>query len=180
LSGKRLGLLKEAIPNISRIAFLVDVSDLFRDRAIKTYQAAATALGLSFVSAEIDAADDIEPVFAKISRDGADAVAWASGGLLFIERARVGAATLAHKLPAVVSIAEEVPFGLLMSYGQDIPDLFRRAAGYADKILKGAKPADLPVEQPTQFKLVLNLKAAKTLGVSFPTGLLALADEVLE
>jgi putative tryptophan/tyrosine transport system substrate-binding protein len=180
LSGKRIGLLKEAAPSISRIALLVDISDPFRDRAIKTYEAAAAALGLSFTSAQLDAADDIEPIFATMPRDGVDAVTWASGGLLFIERKRIGAAVLAHRLPVVASIAEEVPFGLLMSYGQDLPDLFRRASVYADKILKGAKPAELPVEQPTTFKLVLNLKTATTLGLTVPQALLAQADEVLE
>lgn len=109
LSGKRLGLLKEAVPKLSRVAFLVDRTDPLRERGIKVNQAAAAALGLSFMSAEIDEAEDIEPVFAKISRDGADGVAWATGSLMFVERARMGAAALAHKLPAMAAIAEEVP-----------------------------------------------------------------------
>jgi putative ABC transport system substrate-binding protein len=89
------------------------------------------------------------------------------------------ASVIAHDLPAVTYVAEEVPYGLLLSYGQDFPDFFRRAAGYTDKILKGAKPADLPVEQPTKFKLVLNLKTAKTLGLTFPQSLILSADEVI-
>ena len=143
-------------------------TDPLREREIKVNQAAAAALGLSFMSAEIDEAEDIEPVFAKISRDGAEGVAWATGSLMFVERERLGAAALAHKLPAVAAIAEEVPSGLLMSYGQDYPEFFRRAAALTDKILKGSKPADLPVEQPTRFRLVLNLKAATMLGLTFP------------
>ena len=102
-----------------------------------------------------------------------------TGPMLFNERARVGAAVMAHGLPGMCVIAEEVPYGYLMSYGQDFPDYFRRAAVYADKILKGARPADLPVEQPTKFKLVLNLKTAKALGLTLPQTLIISADEVI-
>jgi putative ABC transport system substrate-binding protein len=180
LSGKRLELLKEAVPRLSRVALLVDRTDAFKERTIKANQAAAEALGISLRSAEIRSADDIEPVFAKIAQEGADGVAWGGGGLLFIERARMGAAALTHRLPALVTVAEEVPYGLLMSYGQDLPDFFRRAAGYVDKILKGARPVDLPVEQPTKLKLVLNLKTAKALGLTVPNTLLVSADELIE
>ena len=130
--------------------------------------------------AEITMPDDVEPVFSKIAQDRADGVVFGPGGLLFVQRARIGAAALAHRLPTMVSIAEEVPHGMLMSYGQDFPDYFRRAPSYIDKILKGAKPADLPVEQPTKFKLVLNLKTAKVLGLTFPQTLVISADEVIE
>jgi putative ABC transport system substrate-binding protein len=180
LSGKRLELLKEAVPNLSRVAFLVDRIDPNRERAIKANQVAAEALGILLWAAEIAAADDIEPVFAKIVQERADGVAWAGGGVLFVERARMGAAAMTHRLPAMVVIAEEVPYGLLMSYGQDIPDYFRRAVVYTDKILKGAKPADLPVEQPTKLKLVLNLKTAKALGLTVPNRLIVSADEMIE
>ena len=101
-------------------------------------------------------------------------------GLLFVQRARIGAAALAHRLPALASIAEEVPHGLLMSYGQDFPDYFRRAPSYVDQNTERGKPADLPVEQPTKFKLVLNLKTAKALGLTFPQTLVISADEVIE
>ena len=94
-------------------------------------------------------------------------------------RRRIGAAAIAHKLPVMTYVAEEVPSGYLMSYGQDLPDYVRHAAAYADKILKGAKPADLPVEQPTKLKLVLNLKTAKALGITFPQTLIVSADEVI-
>jgi putative ABC transport system substrate-binding protein len=180
LSGKRLGLLKEAVPNLSRVALLVDRTDPFKQRTFMANQAAAEALGISIWPAEIAAPDDVEPLFAKIARDGADGVVFGAGSLLFNLRARIGAAALAHKLPALAYIAEEVPSGLLMSYGQDFPDYFRRAATYVDKILKGTKPADLPVEQPSKFKLLLNLKTAKVLGVKLSDNLLSLADDVIE
>jgi putative ABC transport system substrate-binding protein len=180
LSGKRLGLLKEAVPNLQRVALLVDPTDPFKQRTFKANQAAAEALGISIWPAEIAAPDDFEPTFARIARDGADGVVFGAGSLLFNLRARIGAATLAHKLPALAYIAEEVPSGLLMSYGQDFPDYFRRAATYIDKILNGAKPADLPVEQPSRFKLLLNLKTAKALGVKLSDNLLSLADDVIE
>jgi putative ABC transport system substrate-binding protein len=180
LSGKRLELLKEAVPNLSRVALLTDRTDPYKERTIKAYLAAAAQLGILLRSEEITSPEDIEPIFVKISDDHADGVVWGTGGLLFIERHRLGAAALQHRLPAIVTVAEEVPPGLLMSYGQDLPDYFRRAAVYTDKILKGAQPASLPVEQPTTFKLVVNLKAAKVLGLTMPQSLLLSADEVIE
>ena len=118
-------------------------------------------------------------MFTKIAQDRADGIVRGPGSMLFNERAHMGSLALKHRLPVITYIAEKVPHGLLMSYGQDYPGFFRRAPGYVDKILKGAKPADLPVEQPTKFKLVLNLKAAKTLGITFPGTLLVSADEVI-
>ena len=180
LSGKRLELLKEAVPNLSRVALLLDLnSRLVAPGQIKANQTAAVALGISLWPAEISAPDEIEPLFSKIAQDRADAVMRGAGTILFNLRARVGAAALAHRLPIMTYVAEEVPHGFLMSYGQDFPDFVRRAAAYTDRILKGAKPADLPVEQPTKFKLVLNLKAAKALGVTFPQTLIVSADEMI-
>jgi len=179
LSGKRLELLKEAIPNLSRVALLVDPTVTFKERMIKSHQVAAEALGISLWPAELSAPDDIEQVFAKMAQDRADGVIRGTGTMLFNERARVGASSLKHRLPVMTYVAEEVPLGPLMSYGQDLPDFFRRAVAYTDKILKGAKPADLPVEQPTKLKLVLNLKTAKALGITFPQTLVVSADEVI-
>jgi putative tryptophan/tyrosine transport system substrate-binding protein len=179
LSGKRLELLKEAVPNLSRVALLLDLFSPLKERQIKANQTAAEALGISLWPAEISAPDEIEPVFSKIAQDRADAVMRVSGSFLFNERARVGAAALAHRLPIMTYIAEEVPHGFLMSYGQDFPDFVRRGAAYTDRILKGAKPADLPVEQPTKFKLVLNLKTANALGITFPQSLILSADEMI-
>ena len=100
--------------------------------------------------------------------------------MLLNERVQVGISALAHKIPTLSGISEMAQRGVLLSYGQDVPDYMRRAAGYVDKILKGAKPADLPIEQPTRFKLVINMKTAKILGLAVPPALLATADEVIE
>ena len=99
---------------------------------------------------------------------------------MYNERAQVGASAMAHKVPTIAANAEQVPYGLLLSYGPDFLDYFRRAVGYVDKILKGEKPGDLPIQQPTRFKLVINLKAAKALDISVPASLQATADEVIE
>jgi len=178
LSGKRLELLKEAVPSLSRVALLIDPTNTIKQRTIQAHQSAAEALGISLWPVEVSA-DDIEPVFTKIAQDRADGIVRGPGSMLFNERAHMGALALKHRLPVITYIAEEVPHGLLMSYGQDYPDFFRRVPGYVDKILKGAKPADLPIEQPTKFKLVLNLKTAKALGVSFPQTLIVSADELI-
>src|SRR5712691_1310426 len=180
LSGKRLALLKEAVPNLSRVALLVDPADPFTHRTIKANQAAAEALGISLWSAEVPTPDDIEPAFSVIAQDRAEGVVLGSGSMLFNERARIGSSALAHRLPTLAAVAEMVPHGLLLSYGQDFPDFFRRAVAYVDKILKGANPADLPVEQPTKLKLVINIKTAIALGFTVSTTLLASADEVIE
>lgn len=180
LSGKRLALLKEAVPHLSRVALLVDETDQFAQRAVKANQAAAEALGISLWPAEVSTPDDIEPAFSKIAQDRADGVILGAGSMLFNERTRIGSSALAHRLPALSFIAEMVPHGLLLSYGQDFPDFFRRAAADVDKILRGEKPADIPVEQPTRFKLALNLKTARALGLSVSPSLLATADEVIE
>jgi len=180
VSGKRLELFKEAVPNLSRVAVLTDVTDAFRDRLVKAYQASGERLGLSMWPVEVKTPEDIEPAFAKIAQDSANnGIIVGAGGLTFVLRGRIGAAALAYKIPVMAHVAEEVPLGLLMSYGQDYPDFFRRAVAYTDKILKGAKPADLPVEQPTKFKLVLNLKTANALGIGFPQSLILSADEMI-
>ena len=181
LSGKRLELLKQVVPGLSRVALLTDPkTDPSRERTIKNHQAAAEALGVTLWNEDIAGPEDVEPVFAKIADDHADGVVrGTSGGLFFNLRARIGAAALAHKLPVMAYIAEEVPSGYLMSYGQDLPDFVHRAVAYADRILKGANPADLPVEQPTKFKLVLNLRTASALGLGFPQSLILSADEMI-
>ncbi len=179
LSGKRLEILHEAVPALSQVALLLDPTVVSKEQVIKANEVAAQALGLSVRVIEIESAEEIEPTFAKMVRDGINGVAVGPTGLLFNQRARLGAAALRYKVPTMSHVAEEVPYGLLFSYGQDFPDFFRRAAGYVDKILKGAKPADLPVEQPTKFKLVLNLKTAKALGVTFPQSLILSADEMI-
>ena len=179
LSGKRLALFKELVPNLSRVAILVDPRDPGAPRIGAGYEKAAKALAISTEVFEVTTPDEIEQAFSVISRDGFDGVTL-GGPLLFNERVRIGAAALKHKVPTVSLIAEMVPHGLLLSYGQDFPDFFRRSVGYVDKILKGAKPADLPVEQPTHFKLVINSRIAKALGLTIPQSLLVTANEVIE
>jgi putative tryptophan/tyrosine transport system substrate-binding protein len=179
LSGKHLALLKEAVPNLSRVALVVWPAYPSIERIITNYEKAARDLGISSWPVEISGPDDVEPVFAKMVTDRADGFALTLGPLLFNLRARIGASALAHHLPGICFIGEEVPYGFLISYGQDFRDYFRRAAAYTDKILKGAKPADLPVEQPTRLKLVLNQKTAKALGLTFPQTLIVSADEMI-
>ena len=179
LSGKRLEILKEAVPKLSQVALLLDPTVVGKEKVIRANEVAAQALGLSVRPVEIGAPDEIEPAFAKMAHDGINGAAIGPAGLLFAQRARLGAAALTYKIPVMSHVAEAVPYGLLFSYGQDFPDFFRRAVAYTDKILKGAKPADLPVEQPTTFKLVLNLKTAKALGITFPQSLILSADEII-
>jgi putative tryptophan/tyrosine transport system substrate-binding protein len=178
-TGKRLGMLRELVPSLSRIALLFDTGDPSMSGGIAAYLAAAKRDGIEVQPIGVATPADIEPAFASIARDGFGAVS-VGGGLLVNERAQVGASALAHKLPTMALIAEMVPYGVLLSYGPDFLDYFRKAAVYADKILKGARPADLPVEQPTRFKLVVNLKAAKAIGLTVPNSLLVTADEVVE
>jgi putative ABC transport system substrate-binding protein len=176
LSGKRLALLKEAVPGVSRVTLMIDPKDLATKRVISSSLAAAKELGLELRIAEASSPAAIDSALAGLAAAGSDALISGGGPLMFNERARIGAFVLAKKLPTFVSVAEMVPFGALLSYGPDFPDYFRRAVGYVDKILKGAKPADLPVEQPSRFKLTINLKAAKLIGISMPPSLLTSAD----
>jgi putative ABC transport system substrate-binding protein len=180
-SGKRLALFKEAIPKLARFAVVLDPRDPFSKASGAACERAAKALGFSMQVFDVTTPDDIEQAFSSIARDGFDG-AWVVGPPMYNERARarVGASAMAHKVPTISGNAEQVPYGLLLSYGPDFLDHFRRAVGYVDKILKGAKPGDLPIEQPTRFKLVINLKTAKTLGLTVPPSLLATADEVIE
>jgi putative tryptophan/tyrosine transport system substrate-binding protein len=179
VSGKRLGLFKELVPNLSRMAIMVDPRDPAAPRVRAAYEKAAKLLAISTQTFEVTTPDGIEQAFSAISRDGFDGVALAAP-LLFNERVRIGAAALKHKVPTLSLIAEMVPHGLLLSYGQDFPDFFRRSVGYVDKILKGTRPADLPVEQPTHFKLVINSSIAKALGLTIPQSLLVTANEMIE
>src|SRR5262249_12270849 len=130
--------------------------------------------------AEVSSPAAIDSALAELAAAGSDALIVGPGSLTFNERARIGAFALEKKLPTEGNVAEMGPVGPLLSYGPDFPDYFRRAVAYVDRILKGAKPADLPVEQPSRFKLTINLKAAKSIGVSIPPALLTSADEVLE
>jgi putative ABC transport system substrate-binding protein len=179
LSGKRLALFKEAVPKLARVAVVLDPRDPISKVIWVAHERAAKAAEILTRTFEVTTSDEIEQAFSAIARDGFDG-AYAVGPPMYNERAQVGASALAHKVPTISAPAEPVPYGLLLSYGPDFPDYFRRAVGYVDKILKGAKPGDLPIEQPTRLKLVINLKAAKKLGLTVPDELVARADEVIE
>jgi len=180
ISGKRLALLKEAVPQLSRATLMVDPKDPSTRRVVASSLAAAKDLRIELRVVEASTPAAIEAVLAGLEAAGSQALIAGPGPLMFSERARIGAFVLANRIPTQVSVAEMVPFGPLLSYGQNLPDHFRRAVGYVDKILKGAKPADLPVEQPSRFKLTINLKAAKAMNISLPPSLLASADDVIE
>jgi putative ABC transport system substrate-binding protein len=179
LIAKRLAFLREAVPALSRVTFIFDPA-LFNQRELSAQQDAAKALGLQLLTASTPTADDIDQAFAKIAGDGTEGVTVATQPLMTQESARIAAAALAHRIPTVGYHPGMARDGLLMSYGQDFAEYLRKAAVYADKILKGAKPADLPVEQPTLLKLTVNLKTARALGLTIPTPLLVAADEVIE
>jgi putative ABC transport system substrate-binding protein len=141
---------------------------------------AAPALGLTLVPAEARGLDALEQAFATMVRERAQVLVVLSDGVLFNCREQIGVMAVRDRLPAIAAAREYAETGLLLTYGIDLRDGFRRSAAFVDKILKGAKPADLPVEQPTRFELVINLRTAKALGIIMPPALLARADEVIE
>ena len=180
LAGKKLTLLREAVPTLRGVALIVDYRNYSTSSpSVTAFISAANAMGLSVRTVQVATFEDVDLAFSKIPQDGSEA-AIPFGPMLFNERARVGSSALGHRIPTLATINETVPYGLLMSYGQDQPEYFRKAAVYVDKILRGAKPADLPVQQPTRFKQIINLKAAKVLGLTIPASLLITADEVIE
>ena len=175
---KRLGLLKEAFPSVSRLAILYHV---WQARLIiPPIDAAARSLGLSLTPLEVRDVDDIELAFNVVVRKHVEAVMPLSSALLDAEKQRLVTLAAMHRLPAIYEHRPFAEAGGLMSYGPDIRDVFRRAATYIDKILKGVRPADLPVEQATKFELVVNAKTAKALGLTIPASVLARADQVIE
>ncbi len=178
INGKRLELLKEAVPNISRVAVIGSKEDWESPKG-KNTQAAARALGLTLLLAE-HKANDYAPAFALVTRERADAIFASLSGPNYANRRFIIEFAAKRHLPASYAFRESVEDGGLMSYGPSVVDMFRRAAYYVDKILKGAKAADLPVEQPTRFELVINLKTAKALGLKVPQSVLIRADEVIQ
>ena len=173
---KRMELLKELVPPATRIGILWEVP--YGVEYLKTTLDAATALRLESFGLEFTG--DIERAFADLRRNGADAVYVHHGNYLFTRRSELAAAALRHRLPTACGSAEVVDAGALMSYGPNLADLFRRAAGYVDKILKGARPADLPVERPAKLELVVNQRTAKALGLSLPLSFLARTDRIVD
>ena len=180
LAGKRLELLREVVPRLSRFAILGDVSSAASVLEIAQVQAAARALGMEASTAEVRRAEDIAPVFETFKGRAEALFICGANPLVSSNVVLINTLALAARLPTMHGTKEYLVEGGLLSYGPDNADLFRRAAGYVDKILRGAKPSDLPVEQPTKFELIINLKAAKALGLEIPSKLLFTADEVIE
>jgi len=179
LVGKRLELLREIAPGLRRLAVMANAGYSSAVLELGEVQKVAGDLGLEVVALKFRRAAEIVPVFDGL-KDRADALYVCTDPIVVAERVRISTLAQFIRLPTVHSAREHVEAGSLMSYGVNIPDLFRRAADYVDKVLRGAKPADLPVEQPTKFDLVFNLATAKALGLAIPPPLLARADEVIE
>ena len=177
LDGKRLELLKEAFPKIGRVAFLWQRAGGIRP--LTEMEAVAKASGLKLHSLEVRSLDDFESAFARAIKERAQALITNPSPLIATQQRQVLDFAVKNRLPAMYPASEWVEPGGLMSYGPNITDLWRRAADFVDKILKGAKPADLPVEQPTKFEFVINLIAAKQIGVTVPPNVLARADRVI-
>jgi putative ABC transport system substrate-binding protein len=180
LGTKRLELLKEIVPNLSSIAVLSNAKNPQSKIEMKEMQTAAQAMGLQLHSAEISTEVGLEDAFVAMNKAPVQALILLTDPILFSQRKRTVDLAAQYKLPAVYFYSGFVEEGGLMSYGPSDVDLFHRAAGYVDKILKGAKPCELPVEQPTRFELIFNLKTAKSLGLTVPPKLLLTADEVIE
>ena len=177
LGGKRLELLKEVVPKITQVAFLSGL--IATPVTVKETQAAAQALGLQFQSLEVGDSKDFDRAFEAITKNPAQALLTNPGAIINSHQARIIQFAAKNRLPAMHAGPEFVDAGGLMSYAPSYTDLFRRAAVYVDKILKGVKPAELPVEQPTKFEFVINLKAAKQIGLTIPPNVLARADKVI-
>ena len=181
LGGKRLELLREAVPGLSRVAFLwnPDVRGAVLD--YKETEARARSLRIELTSVEVSAAEDLDRVFATLTSDPVQAFIVAAANIvLFARRPAIARFAQSNRLASIYAAREYVDVGGLMSYGASASDMFRRSALYVDKILKGTKPGDLPVEQPTTFELVINLKTAKALGLTIPQSLLLRADHIIQ
>jgi putative ABC transport system substrate-binding protein len=179
IAGKRLELLREVVPSFRRVAILANVGNPFSVLELDEAQAAARTLGLQVDTLEIRRAEDIAPAFEAL-KGRVDALYVCTDGLVNANRIRINTLALGARLPTMHGYRDYVEAAGLISYGPNLPDQFRRAADYVDKILRGARAGDIPVEQPTKFDLIINLTTAKALGFSLPPTLLARADEVLE
>jgi putative tryptophan/tyrosine transport system substrate-binding protein len=181
LTPKRIEIMKEAIPSLAKIALVVNMSDPDgAKRYIEVAQEASKPLGVTVGRFEVREAKDFDGVFDQISQSEHQAVVLAQDGLFYAEQQRIGDIGIRHKMPIIAFAKELSRSGMLMSYGPNIPSIFIRAGAFIDKILKGAKPSDLPVEQPTKFELFINGKTAKGIGLELPATLLARANELTE
>jgi len=181
LSGKRLELLREAVPRLARVAFIWNPGVAGAALEYKETEGAARSLRLQLQSVEVSRADDLNRAFSAVTKGRAEALILAGQNpVLFANRGQLVSFAQRNRLPSMYAIKEFVDAGGLMSYGANNAELWRRAATFVDKILKGTKPADLPVEQPTRFELVINLKTAKSLGLTIPQSILFRADQVIQ
>jgi ABC-type uncharacterized transport system substrate-binding protein len=178
-AAKRVELLREVVPGLRRLAIMANVGNPVAVFDMHEVEATARTLGLEVTTPEIRRGEDIAPAFEAL-KGRAEALYVVFDPLVGTHRIRINTFALAARLPTMYSVREGVEAGGVMSYGPNFPDLFRRAAEYVDKILRGAKPADLPIEQPTKFDLVINLSTAKALGLTIPESFLLRADEVIE
>jgi putative ABC transport system substrate-binding protein len=179
LAGKRLELLREVLPGLRRLAILANVGNPGGVLEMAEVQAGAATLGIELAPFEIRRAEDMAPAFEAL-KGRAEAIYVCGDPLVFTNRTRINTLALVARMPTIFNFREHVEVGGLMSYGPNFPDLFRRAADFVDKILRGAKPGDIPVEQPTKFDLVINLTTAKALGLTIPETFLLRTDEVIE
>ena len=178
---KRLELFKEAIPGLQRVALLINSSDpVIARRSLDEVQAAANRLNIDILPVDVRARDEIEAAFRAIDQMRVDGVFTVVDPMLYDSRKQIAELALARRLPTMLHVGEMTEDGGLMSYAADYPALFRRTAAYVDKIVRGANPADLPVEQPTQFEFVVNLRTAAAIGLTVPPMLLARASRVIE
>ena len=180
IEAKRLGLLRELVPGIERIAALYNMSSPANPPQWKEVETAARSLGVQPQLLDVRKPEDFAPAFDSATRQRADGLIVGQEGLLQANRKLIAELAAKHRLPAIYRSMEFIEVGGLMAYGPSYPDLYRRAAIYVDQILKGANPGDLPIEQPTKFELIINLKTAKALGLTVPPPLLLRADEVIK
>jgi len=178
--GKRVELLRDILPALSRVGVLWNPESAPNFHRVKLIEEVAQTMGLQAVSIRAENRPEIEPAFKRMAKEGVQAVVVLADPVLFNYGKEISALAVKNRLPTASAFRELAEAGLLLTYGVDIRDLWRRASIYVDKILKGAKPADLPVEQPTKYELIINLLTAKALGLSIPPTLLARADEVIE
>jgi len=178
--GKRLQLLKEIMPELSRVAVLGARGDPNVPFAIKSLETSAPPLGVSLTFIEMSSADDLSGAFERMRQSQTQALVVVAGVLTFANSKAIAKLALTNRLPSCHGLKETVAAGGLISLGPDLRAVARQGAGLVDKIIRGARPADLPVEQPTQYVMTINLKTAKTLGLTIPPTLLARADEVIE
>ena len=180
LAGKRLEYLKEIVPSLSKVALIANPTNPISNFYIEQCNAAGPKLGLTCKPYNVGTLDALEPAFDAMTKDGMQAVVFNAESLFYVGKKRIAELALAHKLPCCGYVKEVLEAGLLISYGADQRLIARRTAYFVDRILKGEKPADMPVEQPTSFQLCINLTIAKALGLAIPPTMLARADDVIE